>query len=147
MRGLDGGSVPCLSTAIRQQVAVLQPFLQLFIPPPCTLYIWVRVMYRMKSVLRIRIRDPVLSFVTPGSGMGKKSRSRYEKLEKVLVINNQILLCGCGPGIFFTLDLGPGMEKFGSRINIPDSQHWNIFFVQITFKNDFPNISMDTFPF
>ncbi len=30
-----------------------------------------------------------------------------------------------GSGIFFTLDLGSGMEKFGSGINIPDPQHWS----------------------
>jgi hypothetical protein len=29
-----------------------------------------------------------------------------------------------GSGIFWTLDLGSGMEKFGSGINIPDPQHW-----------------------
>jgi hypothetical protein len=81
--------------------------------------------------------------------MGKKSRSRSERLEKVFVINTQILLCGCGPGFFFTHDLGPGMKKFGSGIRDkhPDLQHWNIFSVQITFKNHFPNISMATFPF
>jgi hypothetical protein len=29
-----------------------------------------------------------------------------------------------GSGIFLILDPGPGMEKFGSGINIPDPQHW-----------------------
>jgi len=28
-----------------------------------------------------------------------------------------------GSEIFLTLDPGPGMEKFGSGINIPDPQH------------------------
>jgi hypothetical protein len=27
-------------------------------------------------------------------------------------------------GSFLTLDLGSGIEKFGSGINIPDSKHW-----------------------
>jgi hypothetical protein len=31
-----------------------------------------------------------------------------------------------GSGILLTLDLGSGMEKFGSGINIPDPQHWRI---------------------
>jgi hypothetical protein len=43
------------------------------------------------------------AFLTPGSGMGRKSRS----------------------GIFLTLDPGSGMEKFRSGINIPDPQHWD----------------------
>ncbi len=51
------------------------------------------------------------AFVTPGSGMGKKSRSRSERLEKVLVINTQILLCGCGPDFFSPWIWDPGWKN------------------------------------
>ncbi len=62
-------------------------------------------------------------FLTPGSGvqdpgsrLGKKS---WLKIFKLFDAD-----ADPGSGIFLTLDLGSGMEKFGSGINNPDPQHW-----------------------
>jgi hypothetical protein len=62
--------------------------------------------------------------------MGKKSRSGMnisdhisESLEKQFFELTMLKFFLCGSGIwnlFLTLDLGSAMEKFGSRINIPD---------------------------
>jgi hypothetical protein len=46
-----------------------------------------------------------------------------ESLETMFWVKNTSTLL-CGSGIIMTLDPGSGMEKFGSRINIPYPQHW-----------------------
>jgi len=71
------------------------------------------------------------AFLTPGSAMCKKSRSGSgmnildhisEGLEKFFWVKIlKILVVDPDPGIVLTP--GSGMEKFGSGINIPDSQH------------------------
>jgi hypothetical protein len=73
----------------------------------------------------LRIREPGSgAFLTPGSGMGKKSGSGSgmnnpdrisESLEKFVWVN-----------ILKFFDADPGWKKFGpvSWINIPDLQHW-----------------------
>jgi hypothetical protein len=72
-------------------------------------------------------------FLTPGSGMGKKSRSGSgmnildhisESLETIFWVNIHKFFdadADLDPGIFLTQD--PGWKKFGSGINIPDPQH------------------------
>ena len=37
------------------------------------------------------------------------------------------------PEIFLTMDMGSGMEKFGSGINIPDPQHWFQWYLHVVF--------------
>ncbi len=76
--------------------------------------------------------------MTPGSGIGKKYGSVsgmnipdhfFRSLEAVLGLKIlKFLDADPDPGseIFLTLDSGSGIEKSdpGSRINIPDPQHW-----------------------
>jgi hypothetical protein len=44
----------------------------------------------------------------------------FGSLQTIFWVKYLILRRRSGPGIFLTLDLGSGMEKFGSGINIPD---------------------------
>jgi hypothetical protein len=65
------------------------------------------------------------AFLTPGSGMGKKSRSGSEMRTNFWVTKIQKFFdadADQDPGFFLTLD--PGWKKFGSTINIPDLQQW-----------------------
>ncbi len=72
------------------------------------------------SMLRIWIRDPVPFWpLDPGSGMGKKSRSGSESLEKnfgLKILKFFDADPDPGSGIFFTLDPGSGMDKFGTGV-------------------------------
>jgi hypothetical protein len=82
------------------------------------------------------------AFLTPGSGMGRKSASGsgmnnpdhvFQSLETIL-----FLFFGVKILKFFDADPGSGMEtvrirdpgwkKVGSGINIPDPQHWKYYF-------------------
>ncbi len=76
------------------------------------------------AVLRIRIRDPV-AFLTPGSGMGKKSGSE--------IWVNQDHITESTVTIFELKYLysliriqDTAWKKSGSWINIPDPHHWKI---------------------
>jgi hypothetical protein len=74
-------------------------------------------------------------FLTPGSGMGKKSRSESgmnipyhisKSIETIFWLKKILKFfdADLGSEIFLTLDPGFGVEKFGSGINIPDPHHW-----------------------
>jgi hypothetical protein len=48
--------------------------------------------------------------------------SYFRELDDNILGKNTLKFC-CGSGIRCLFDAGSGMEKFGSRINIPDPQH------------------------
>jgi hypothetical protein len=64
-----------------------------------------------------------------GSGIGDEQPGSYfRELGNNFLGLKQLKFFGADAdpafGIFLILDLGSRMEKFGSRINIPDPQHW-----------------------
>ncbi len=71
------------------------------------------------------------AFLTPGSGMGKKSRSGseikvsdhiFESLETIFWVKIlKFFDADVDPGVFFTLDLGSGTEQLRIRDNHPGS--------------------------
>jgi hypothetical protein len=74
-------------------------------------------------------------FLIPGSGMGKifwirirheHPRSFFRELGNSFY-GLKIHKFFDGSGIWYLFDLGSGMEKFGSGINIPDPQHSTLF--------------------
>jgi hypothetical protein len=86
------------------------------------------------SFLSVVAQDPgSRAFLTPGSGMGTKSRSGSgmnifdhisESLETVLWVKMlKFFDADADPGIFLTLDPGWKNSDPGSGINIPDPQH------------------------
>jgi hypothetical protein len=76
------------------------------------------------------------AFLTPGSGMGRKSASgsgiRDEQpVSYFLELRNHFFgffgvkyLIWCGSGMETIRIRDPGWKKVGSGINIPDPQHW-----------------------
>jgi hypothetical protein len=93
----------------------------------------------LKSVLRIRIRDPRSgAFLTPGSGMGISQHpdpgsGMKQTGSYFLELRLETIFFGVKILKFFDADPGSGMEtvrirdpgwkKVGSVINIPDPQH------------------------
>ncbi len=79
---------------------------------------------RFLASLRIRIRDPVPFWpLDSGSGSGMKNPDIIsESLKTILwvkILNSLMRIRDP-----WWKKLGSGMEKFGSGINIPDTQHW-----------------------
>ncbi len=93
-----------------------------------------------KAVLRIRIRDPVPFWPRPwirDPGWVKNEDPDpgwtswiifFESLETIFWVKKILKFFDADPDpgseIFLTLDPGSMMEKFGSGINIPDTQRW-----------------------
>jgi hypothetical protein len=83
------------------------------------------------SWLELSVADPgYRAFLTPGSGMDKKSRSGSgknipdhisESLEIIFWFKIHFFDADEDPGIFLTLDPGPGMKKIRIRDKNPGS--------------------------
>jgi hypothetical protein len=83
--------------------------------------------FRVQSVIGsgTSFADPNLesdAFLTPRSGMGKKSGSGSGMNNPDHISDSFKTIFG-GLKYFKLFDADPGWEKFGSEINIPDPQH------------------------
>ncbi len=94
--------------------------------------------YLAKYSVDFAYQDPGSgTFLTPGSGMGKKSGSGFEMNDPFYISESVETIFWVKILKFFDADSRSGMEKLirdpGSRINIPDPQHW--FFGSISEAN------------
>jgi hypothetical protein len=85
-----------------------------------------RKIFSCGNVVLISVANPVPgsgAFLTPGSGMGKNQVPDPESGMNIPDHISESLETN-GSRNLLTLDPGSEMKKFGSWINIPDSQHW-----------------------